>query len=66
MMSGAIRYVVAAVVENQGRTMCTGHYVAHVQSRELLCCNDNAVRETTWERIASQQPYVLACVRADH
>ena len=64
LMVGTVRYAFAAVVEHQGRTMRTGHYVAHVQSRELLCCDDNAVRETTWERIASQQPYVLAYVRA--
>ena len=66
LMFGTVRYAFAAVVEHQGRTMRTGHYVAHVQSRKLLCCNDDTVRETTWERIASRQPYVLAYVRADH
>ena len=63
---GTARYAFAAVVEHQGRTKREGHYVAHVQSRELLCCNDAKVTETTWERIASRQAYVLAYVRADH
>ena len=63
---GTARYAFAAVIEHQGRTKREGHYVAHVQSRELLCCNDAKVTETTWERIASRQAYVLAYVRVDH
>ena len=60
---GTVRYAFAAVVEHQGRTKQKGHNVAHVQSREFLCCNDTTVTETTWERIASRQAYVLAYVR---
>ena len=66
LILGTVRYAFAAVIEHQGRTMRSGHYVAHVQSRKLLCCNDATVRETTWERIASQEAYVLAYVRVDH
>ncbi len=66
LMSGIVRYAFAAVVEHEGKTMRKGHYVAHVQSRKLFRCDDNTVTETTWERIASQEPYVLAYVRADH
>ena len=66
LIVGTARYAFAAVVEHQGRTQGEGHYVAHVQSRELLCCNDAQVTETTWVRIASRQAYVLAYVRVDH
>ena len=66
LIFGTVRYEFAAVVEHQGRTLKAGHYVAHVQSRKLLCCNDDTVRETTWEGIASRQAYVLAYVRTEH
>jgi ubiquitin C-terminal hydrolase len=65
LIVGTARYAFAAVVEHQGHTIREGHYVAHVQSRKLLCCNDATVTETTWERIASRQAYVLAYVRVD-
>ena len=65
MMVGTARYAFTAVIEHQGSTQGEGHYVAHVQSRKLLCCNDAQVTETTWERIASRQAYVLAYVRVE-
>ena len=65
LLLGTVRYSFAAVVEHQGRTIRRGHYLAHVQSRKILCCNDATVEETTWDRIETQQPYLLAYVRAD-
>ena len=62
---GTARYAFAAVVEHQGHTKRRGHYVAYVQSRKLLCCDDGNVTETTWEHIESRQAYVLAYVRVD-
>ena len=66
LIVGIARYAFAAVVEHQGCTKTDDYYVAYVQSRKLLCCNDDLVTETSWEDIASRQAYVLAYVHIDH
>ena len=65
LVLGTARYVFAAAVEHVGATKREGHYIAHVHTRQLLCCNDSSVTETTWDCIASSQPYMLAYVRVN-
>ena len=60
---GNVRYDFVAVIEHVGRTKHGGHYIAHVQSQELLCCNDAKVEPTNWKRVAATQAYMLAYVR---
>ena len=61
---GHVRYVFAAAIEHTGQTIGGGHYIAHVQAKELLRCDDETVTKTTWGRIAATQAYMLAYVRA--
>ena len=65
LIFGTARYKFAAVIEHQGETMRSGHYVAHVQSAKLLYCSDEHVTETTWEHVAAKEAYMLAYVLAE-
>ena len=65
LVLGTARYAFAAAVEHIGATKREGHYIAHVHTRQFLSCNDRSVTRTTWDCIASSQPYMLAYVRVN-
>ena len=62
---GIARYEFMAAVEHIGAILKEGHYVAYVQSRSVLCCNDDFITDTTWAEVEQHQAYLLVYVRSD-
>ena len=62
---GTARYEFTALIEHQGRSMQSGHYVAYVRSTNYWLCNDKDVVQVTWNDVEKRQAYLLAYVRVD-